>query len=211
MSDDVDLAELRVTFHTDNGIAAPLPEIGAAVEAAAQALDSAGLAVVQARPPGIEQASQLWSGLMTADSGAGIQALLQMYGTDEPHPWTQDLITYAQADQMTSAQFSGLLVRLDMFRSQMLSFMQTRDVILCPVNAYPAMLHGAAVEKVLYFSYTFTYNLTGWPAVVVRVGTTATGLPIGVQVVARPWRKDVALKVAHFLEKTFGGWMRPPV
>jgi hypothetical protein len=97
------------------------------------------------------------------------------------------------------------------FRSQMLSFMQTHDVILCPVNAYPAMLHGAAVEKVLYFSYTFTYNLTGWPGVVVRVGTTATGLPIGVQVVARPWRKDVALKVAHFLEKMFGGWIRPPV
>jgi amidase len=43
------------------------------------------------------------------------------------------------------------------------------------------------------------------------VGETATGLPIGVQIVARPWREDVALKVAQLLEETFGGWMQTPI
>ncbi len=37
------------------------------------------------------------------------------------------------------------------------------------------------------------YNTTGWPGVVVRVGTSSEGLPIGIQVVFRPWREDVAL------------------
>jgi amidase len=46
------------------------------------------------------------------------------------------------------------------------------------------------------FSYTMSYNLTGWPSVVVRGGTSPEGLPIGVQVVARPWREDVALALA---------------
>ena len=41
----------------------------------------------------------------------------------------------------------------------------------------------------------FIYYLTGWPAVVVRGGTSPEGLPIGVQVVARPWREQVALAV----------------
>ncbi|MBN1579474.1 MAG: amidase [Anaerolineae bacterium] len=208
---EVDLAGLSVAFHTDNGIATPVPEIRATVEAAARALDGAGLAVVRARPPGIEQAAPLWSEWITADGGAGIRALLQMCGTDEPHPWTQRLIDHARAGQITVAEFGGLLARLDMFRSQMLSFIQQHDLILCPVSAHPALPHGAAVENVLYFSYTFTYNLTGWPAVVVPVGATAEGLPIGVQVVARPWREDVALKVAQFLENTFGGWRRPPL
>jgi amidase len=45
--------------------------------------------------------------------------------------------------------------------------------------------------------------------VVVRCGTSADGLPIGVQVVARPWREDVALAAAHYLEVMFGGWERP--
>ncbi len=208
---DVDLAGLRIAFHTDNGIATPTPEISAAVEAAAHALDDAGLSVIEACPPGIEEASKLWSGWISADGGVGIQSLLRMYGTDEPHSLTQSLIDQARDNQMTSAQFDGLLVEIDLFRSRMLSFMEAVDIILCPVNACPAMLHGTTSEQTLNFSYTFVYNLTGWPGAVVRVGTTAGGLPIGVQVVARPWREDVALKVAQFLEKEFGGWMRPPL
>ena len=35
------------------------------------------------------------------------------------------------------------------------------------------------------------------------------GLPIGIQVVASPWREDVALAAAAHLEKTLGGWQRP--
>jgi amidase len=55
------------------------------------------------------------------------------------------------------------------------------------------------------------YNLTGWPGVVVRGGTSPEGLPIGVQLVARPWREDVALAVAQYLEEALGGWQRPPL
>lgn len=208
---EVDLAGLRVAFHTDNGIATPAPEIGAAVAAAAQALDRAGVPVVQARPPGIEQAAQLWSGMMRADGGAGVQALLHMCGTAEPHAFTQNLIDYGQTNPLTSAQLSELWVEVDLFRSRMLSFMETCDAILCPANASPALPHGATSGPTLGFSYTYTYNLTGWPGAVIRVGATADGLPIGVQIVARPWREDVALRIAQFLEQVFGGWVRPPM
>jgi amidase len=40
----------------------------------------------------------------------------------------------------------------------------------------------------------------------VRAGVSPEGLPIGVQVVARPWREDVALAVAQIIETTLGGW-----
>jgi len=46
--------------------------------------------------------------------------------------------------------------------------------------------------------------MTGWPAVVVRGGSTAEGLPVGVQVVAPPWREDVALALAAAIEATAG-------
>ena len=74
-----------------------------------------------------------------------------------------------------------------MFRSAMLRFLEKYDVIICPVNAYPALPHGTTFENdnLAAFSYTETYNLTGWPAVVVR-GDSAEGLPIGVQIVSRP-------------------------
>ena len=40
------------------------------------------------------------------------------------------------------------------------------------------------------------FNLTGWPVVVLRAGTSPEGLPIGIQIVARPWHEHVALDPA---------------
>ena len=51
--------------------------------------------------------------------------------------------------------------------------------------------------------------MTGWPATVVRCGTSLERLPIGVQAMARPWREDLSLAVALHLEKSLGGWQRP--
>jgi amidase len=36
-------------------------------------------------------------------------------------------------------------------------------------------------------------------------------LAIGVQIVARPWREDVALAIAATIEKALGGYQRPPL
>ena len=58
-------------------------------------------------------------------------------------------------------------------------------------------------------SYRNLFNLTGWPALVVRAGTSPEGLPLGLQIVARPWREDVAIAVGAEMEKRFGGWKKP--
>ena len=73
----------------------------------------------------------------------------------------------------------------------------------------PSMLHGPDMDDLSGFTYTFTYNLTGWPGAVVRAGTSPEGLPIGVQIVARPGREDVALAIAKRVESDFGGYQRP--
>ena len=130
--------------------------------------------------------------------------LLEKLGTKEMHPaleWTQT------GKNVQASEYAHLVTRLNAFRSSSLSFLEDYDVILCPANAVPATPHG----KPAPLNYTFAYNLLGWPAVVVRCGTSPEGLPIGVQVVARPWREDLALAVALHLEKTLGGWQRPPV
>ena len=60
-------------------------------------------------------------------------------------------------------------------------------------------------------TYSEIHNLTGWPAAVVRAGTSPEGLPIGVQLVAKPWREDVALAAARVVEAATGGWQAPPL
>jgi amidase len=93
----------------------------------------------------------------------------------------------------------------------MLSFMSNYDALLCPVCSFTGMAHGSTYNCLPCFSYTMSFNLTGWPAAVVRGGTSQTGWPIGIQIAARPWREDVALAVAQYLQDALGGWQRPPI
>jgi amidase len=46
---------------------------------------------------------------------------------------------------------------------------------------------------------------------VVRAGTSPEGLPIGVQLIARPWHDHVALAAARHLQRALGGWRPPPL
>ena len=59
------------------------------------------------------------------------------------------------------------------------------------------------------WAHMAAYSLTGWPAVAVLAGVS-DGLPFGLQVVAQPWRDDVALEIAAFIERHLGGFVAPP-
>ena len=99
----------------------------------------------------------------------------------------------------SGAQAIQLLSDWDQFRSAMLGFMADYDIILCPVDAASAPLLGTARPGL--FSHTLPYSLAGWPCVVVRAGTADSGLPVGVQIVARPWHEHLALGAAMAIER----------
>ena len=73
------------------------------------------------------------------------------------------------------------------------------------------MPHGGSNQPGYGDTYNEPHNITGWPAAVVRGGTSPEGLPIGVQIVAKPWREDVALAAALVIERASGGWKAPPL
>jgi amidase len=178
--DGVMLRGVRVAVQTENELAAPTADTVATVERAASALRAAGATVEDARHPGGGHELTIE---VWRSYGGGI-------GADEL--WR-------------------LLRRWDAFRSEMLAFADRYDVILCPVFASPARPHGTmnVAGEIDPTSFTTPHSLTGWPAATVRCGTSLEGLPIDVQLVARPWRDDLALAAALRLEQELGGW-RPP-
>lgn len=201
----VDLSKLRICFHTDNGVATPTPEIIAAVRNAAQALSARVPRVEEKRPAGIEQTTEIFFSLVRADGGIGTRKLLDQAGT------TESWLKPTGRDPVSFPEFLALFDRWDGFRMEMTRFFENYDVILSPACAIPAPPQGEVAKPSfrLQTSYTQTYNLTGWPGAVVRCGTSPEGLPIGVQVIARPWREDVALAVAKHLEESLGGFQPP--
>jgi len=212
----VDFKSLRAAYYTSNGIVPPTPETARVVEKTVEALSDEGMAVEEDSPKGINETLNVMNEILASslDGGSGLKKLFQMIGTTEIHPWIQGTMKLCHDIAASTHHFAGLMLRWGGFCSSMLSFIEKYDVIICPVCAVPALPHGASYdpEKVPIwapFSYTMTYNITGWPAAVVRAGISPEGLPIGVQVVARPWRDDVALAVAQHIESITGGWQRP--
>ena len=198
-----DLKKLRAAYYIDGGSRPPTPETIQTINSAVSALKDAGVSIHEDRPSDIELSGDLWTRLFLADGGSWVKKLLKELGTEDMHPsleWTQT------GRDLTSSEYSHLMVAWNAFRSSSLSFLENYDVIICPVNAVPATPH----DKPAPLNYTFAFNLLGWPVAVVRCGTSPEGMPIGVQVVARPWREDVAIAVALHLEKILGGWQRPP-
>jgi len=199
----VELKKLRVAFFTDvNGYHGPTAETVAMVRAAAKAMEGLGCAVEESAPAGYMEAYGLMPRVREADGGAWIGRVNKRVGTEPPSPGR-----VFDGPSLSVAEFEELLEQQDEIRSRMLTWFSKFDVLLCPTDAAPARVIGEKAPATT--SYRSLFNLTGWPALVVRAGTSPEGLPIGLQVIARPWREDIAIAVAQEMESRFGGWQKP--
>jgi len=206
------LAHPRIAFFTDNGIMAAEPETAAVVHCAAGALAGLGYPVEEFCPPGMDRSYELEMKLLGADGGDGLREFAESIGSHQTHPLLEGWLAKLERYRTDLAGFAGYWSQLDSFRSDLYRSLSRCDILLSPVAALPAVPHGSSTTDAVFpgFSYTMTHNLTGWPAAVVRCGTSSDGLPIGVQIAAAPWREDLVLRIASELERLLGGWQAPP-
>ena len=206
-----EIRSARVAFFTDSGGLEPDADTKKAVHNALEVLREAGASVTEARPTGFENGHDLVAVILAADGGSTVRKLLKEAGTTELHPFVRWLAEMDESTALSGSKFAELLAKRDSWCSGMLSFMEDYDAVLSPVWAYPAVPHGAVAEDWPQSSFTHQYNLSGWPAAVVRAGTSTNGLPIGIQVATPPWREDVALSLILRIEQELGGWQPPPL
>ena len=207
--DEVNVAGMRVAFFTDNGLQTPTLEIQEVVRSAAAVISDTGAAVEDTRPAAVGRASDLASKSFGADGGYFSWKLLSEAGTSEPSRFLAERAEGPPENGLSVEEYAALMHEVDGVRSEMLGFMKNFDVIICPVAAQAAPTHEDAEE--LKYTYTQAHNLSGLPGAVVRGGTSPEGMPIGVQIVAQPWREDVALAVAAVIEEATGGWIAPAI
>ena len=88
------------------------------------------------------------------------------------------------------------------------------DAILTPATPSSAfglgeMANADPVEMYLNDVFTVTVNLAGLPGISVPVGLDAKGLPLGLQLIGRPWDEAGLLNHAHVLERAAGFVAKP--
>lgn len=112
----------------------------------------------------------------------------------------------AQSELFDAGELRRRFFEADQIRMHALQHMKDLDAIVLPSCATPAKPHGSTQAEITDFHYTMAFNLLGWPGCVVRCGESTEGLPIGLQVVAKPWGDYTTLAVAEYLQNALGGW-----
>ncbi|HXH55303.1 MAG TPA: amidase [Gammaproteobacteria bacterium] len=106
----------------------------------------------------------------------------------------------------TTKEYLQLIQMWDEHRKNMWHYVQPYDAIITPVCSKTAHPYGKTDPEL--FPYTLTYSLTGWPCVTVRAGTSENGLPINLQIVAKPYHEEICLLIAKNIEEMCG-WKEP--
>jgi len=213
------LDELRtqtVGYFEDDELVPVTQETRAAVCAAADALRSAGFRVEPFRPRTLEQLRKLWWTFFV-QCGAMFYAPTIAGKRDSLSPVFAEFLSIAESvPPLTATELLNAWAELDLVRAKTLELLRDVPVLLCPVASVPAWRHGerswtidgCRVDYLDAVRHTQWFNALAAPAAVVPVGRSPEGLPIGVQIVARPFEDEMALAVAAVVDAAFG--YRPP-
>jgi Asp-tRNA(Asn)/Glu-tRNA(Gln) amidotransferase A subunit family amidase len=213
-----DVRGLRVGFLESEALGKATPETSAAVELAAKILSEQGFVVEKKRLSGLERAIEVWwyfFGPVIADmirkGAAGQEAELSSM--------LREYVELATAE--TTLSYDGFLsacAERDKLRWDIVRQMEEVRVLLSPVSAGPAFRHGEgnwrSGDKENYrdtMRYSQWLNLAGFPGVTVPMGKSHEGLPIGVQVIGRPYEEELILAVAEAIERGGGAWEAPNI
>ena len=209
---------LRIGYFEDDGRIPVTPKTRSAIRRAADALKQSGFAVDQYLPEDLEPVRRIWWNLF-GRAGQFVMAPMSAGRESDLSPILREFIRIVGAEpEFTLGEFMNTLIERDVIRGRFLSAMEYFPVLLCPVCAVPAFRHGEREwqiegKKVKYLdamSYSQWFNALGLPAIVVPVGRSPEGLPIGVQIVGRPYEEEIILAIAQKLEDACGD-LREPV
>jgi len=211
-----ELRGVRIGILESDALGVASPETRAALGQAARSLSAQGFHVEPFRLEGLDRALDLWwfffgrvIGSLIRESVAGqenqISSMLREY------------LSYANSGSpITLEAFMKACADRDLLRAEILRQMQDTLVLLSPVSSGPAFRHGegnylpgTGYRDTMQFSQWL--NLTGFPGASVPIGLSSEGLPIGVQIIGRPFEDELVLAAAEAIEQARGPWQPPPL
>jgi Asp-tRNA(Asn)/Glu-tRNA(Gln) amidotransferase A subunit family amidase len=213
-----DLSHLRIGYFESDDIHPVTPETKHAVQAAAKALADQGYIIEPFRPDGLERVRELWYKIFCRFSGLAFGPMLRGHES-KLHFLMRDLLRMQSREEpLTAEEVLFTQFERDAVRENVIRQMGSHPILIMPVSSAPAFRHGQMgwtkderpetfVETMVYSQW---FNLLGVPAAVVPVGQSPEGLPIGVQIIGRPFEEYSVCTIAQSIQKVFS-WKAPPI
>jgi aspartyl-tRNA(Asn)/glutamyl-tRNA(Gln) amidotransferase subunit A len=211
------------------------PEVRAAVEAATRALERLGAVLVPVSLPHTKYALATYYLIAPAEASSNLarydgvryglrvqeaQNLLAMYGRSRDKGFGLEvkrrimLGTYALSAGYYDAYYLKAQKVRTLIKQDFVDAFRTVDAVLAPTSPTPAFRIGEKVSDPLamYLNDVFTLpcNLAGLPGLSVPCGFTRAGLPVGLQILGRPWDEARVLRIGRAFEREHDFHRRTP-
>ena len=206
-----DISGLRFGWYADDGVVPVTDETAQTVRNAASALMDAGLIGEERHPPHVERGNELWLKLF---SRASVVQLRQAYAGRENEGGSFVSWRLRTADDVPPPSLDEYIanwMERDRLREELLRWLEITPIIIAPVGATPAYEHdtlkvtvrGETMGAFRAFTYAQAFNVFDLPVVTVPAGRAKEGLPIGVQIVGRPFAEETVLAAAEIVERVY--------
>jgi len=222
------LAEYRLAAWVDDPYCPVDGEVGALLQGAVEMLSAAGAKIDdRARPVDLAESDRVYQRLLAAAICNGIpeatfEGLVQLGAQLDP---ADDSYLARQARNITQRkrEWNSTDEHRHRLRARWAEFFRDHDAVLCPIVPTAAIPHdhseltGRTItvngdERPYFDQLVWAGLATGplLPATVVPVGTTPSGLPVGMQMIA-PYLEDrTAVDLAARIAEVTGGYRPPP-
>ncbi|MFP6691133.1 MAG: amidase family protein, partial [Alphaproteobacteria bacterium] len=199
--------DMRIAWSPTFGYARTDAEILTITERAARSFEQFGCQVEMVEAPFGDEPLDIW----TAEFYGGVGTKLKSLLTGSPEqldPAVVELLSGA-LDLTIEDYFTRVFARYA-FRETVRGFFENYDLLLSPVLPVAAFDTGLDVppgwedrNPVSWVYYTYPFNTTGQPAASIPAGFTETGLPVGLQMVARIYSEIDIFRAAAAFEEAF--------
>ena len=213
-----DLRGLRIGILENPELGRPTPETLSTLRRAAQLLCDLNYRVEPVKLESLDQALDLWWFFF----GPVIADLFRQSTNGQESQLSPMLLGYLEATRtepmVTLESFQKACVDRDLVRASLLRQLRDVPILLSAVSTAPAFKHGAGnyrpgnlhnYRDTMRFSQWL--NLAGFPGLSLPMGQSPEGLPINIQLIARPYGEELLLAVAGQLEQARGAWQSPPL
>jgi Asp-tRNA(Asn)/Glu-tRNA(Gln) amidotransferase A subunit family amidase len=209
-----DLRSTRIGVLESSALGQGTPETRAAIDRAAKMLSDHGFAVESFEMRGLDRAFELWWFFFGPVIAHLLNANLAGHESQLSPMLCEYLSHAASPNPVSLDQFLQACAERDLLRERILRQMGNVPILLSPVSSAPAFRHGAGnynpgTGYLDTMRFSQWLNLTGFPGASVPISFSNEGLPIGVQIIGRPFEEELVLAVAEALEKSRGPWQAP--
>ncbi len=200
--------EKRVAF-TDDALGFDLdPAVSRALDAAAEALTDAGYTVERVTPPMVKEIAEIGFRCLYGEMKLLMDADIRRLGSETVNKIFDSY--YVEFPPLEGEELLRAMAKRTYYARAWAEFQQTYPLTLTPFLFKPTFANDADIPGNAPFAdvlgaahYSFAFNYLGLPAGIIPANLN-DGLPVGVQVVARRWREDLALDAIEAIESRVG-------